>query len=88
LKFEIINYNKTQIIKSLISYHNRPLYIQILLYNLCKFSMCCCENITAIIGIIVDVMRNHSKIIGIQLAATACLYNLIRDNKRDQISNG
>lgn len=75
-----------QILNSLRIYAERPAFIQ--------KSLCYCYNYTIgdmtdpridMIDIILPVMRKHTKVIGIQMAATACLYNLTKGKIADKI---
>jgi len=75
-----------QILNSLRVYAERPSYIQ--------KSLCFLYNYTInelsqprvdLIDIIVPLMKKHSKMIGIQMAATACLYNLTKGKIADKI---
>lgn len=77
---------QTQILNSLKVYVDRPSYIQ--------KSLCFLYNYTInelptprvdLIDIILPVMKKHSKMIGIQMAATACLYNLTKGKIADKI---
>lgn len=77
---------QSQILTSLKVYADRPSYIQ--------KSLCFLYNYTInelasprvdLIDIILPVMKKHSKMIGIQMAATACLYNLTKGKIADKI---
>jgi Zyg-11 family protein len=77
---------QSQILNSLKVYADRPTYIQ--------KSLCYLYNYTInelasprvdLIDIILPVMKKHSKMIGIQMAATACLYNLTKGKIADKI---
>lgn len=75
-----------QILNSLRVYADRPSYIQkslCFLYNYTINELS--EPRVDLIDIIVPLMKKHSKMIGIQMAATACLYNLTKGKIADKI---
>lgn len=75
-----------QILNSLKSYADRPAFIQkslCYLYNYTINDMN--EPRIDMIEIILSVLKKHSKVIGIQMAATACLYNLTKGKIADKI---
>lgn len=75
-----------QILNSLRIYAERPAYIQkslCYLYNYTINDMS--EPRIDMIDIILPVMKKHAKVIGIQMAATACLYNLTKGKVADKI---
>lgn len=77
---------ENQILNSLKMYGDRPAYIQ--------KSLCYLYNYTIndikepridMVSVIIPVMRKHKEVIGIQMAATACLYNLTKGKVGDRI---
>jgi len=77
---------QTQILNSLKVYADRPSYIQkslCFLYNYTINELSCPR--IDLIDIILPVMKKHNKMIGIQMAGTACLYNLTKGKISDKI---
>jgi len=79
------NATESQIMESLIRYKHRPTFVQKSLFHLYNYTLTYCEPRTDLIDLIVIPMRKHSKIIGIQMAATACLYNLTKNKLGEKI---
>lgn len=75
-----------QILNSLTIYADRPAFIQKSLCYLYNYTI---NDMTDpridMIDTILPVMKRHSKVIGIQMAATACLYNLTKGKIADKI---
>lgn len=75
-----------QILNSLKVYADRPAFIQKSLCYLYNYTI---NDMTDpridMIDMILPVMKRHSKVIGIQMAATACLYNLTKGKIADKI---
>ena len=75
-----------QILNSLKVYVDRPAFIQKCLCHLYNYTINDIPDPRVdIIEIILNVMKKHSKIIEIQLAATACLYNLTKGKVAEKI---
>lgn len=74
-----------QILESLQRYPLRPFYIQKSLYYLYNQTQNFSEPRLDIIQLVLPVMQRHSKVLVIQMAATACLYNLSKSNLGQQI---
>ncbi len=79
------NATESQIIESLRRYKNRPTFVQKSLFHLYNYTSHYSESRTDLIHLIIIPMRRHSKIIGIQMAATACLYNLTKNKLGEKI---
>lgn len=67
---------ESQILEALRRYPTRSLYIQKSLYYLFRLTQNFSEPRPDVIELILPGMRNHPKQLGIQMAATACLYSL------------
>ncbi|KAK3611985.1 hypothetical protein CHS0354_011644 [Potamilus streckersoni] len=68
--------DEKQILECLRRYANRPIYVQRSLYTLFSFTQAMSEPREDIIKLVLPAMKNHPRQIGVQMAATACLYNL------------
>lgn len=67
-----------QILLSLKRYANRALYVQKCLYNLFRLTQTFTTARVDIIELVLNGMELHPDAFGIQMAATACLYNLTK----------
>lgn len=75
-----------QILNSLKVYADRPAFIQKCLCHLYNYTINDIQEPRVdVIEIILNVMKKHSKVIEIQLAATACLYNLTKGKVAEKI---
>lgn len=75
-----------QILNSLRVYSNRPAYIQKSLCYLYNYTINDIKDPRIdMISVIIPVMKQHKEVIGIQMAATACLYNLTKGKVGDRI---
>jgi Zyg-11 family protein len=79
------NATESQIIESLRRYKLRPTFVQKSLFHLYNYTSNYSEPRTDLIHLIIIPMKRHSKIIGIQMAATACLYNLTKNKLGEKI---
>ncbi|KAK3092105.1 hypothetical protein FSP39_025250 [Pinctada imbricata] len=70
--------NERQIVEALRRYVNRSNYVQKSLYTLFRLTQVMTEPREDIIKIVLPAMKTHLKQIGVQMAATACLYNLTK----------
>ncbi|XP_055956533.1 protein zyg-11 homolog B isoform X1 [Patella vulgata] len=68
--------DETQLKETLKRYVSRCMYIQRALYRLFSFSQHMTEPREDIIRLVIPAMKAHPKQLGVQMAATACLYNL------------
>ncbi|XP_055956231.1 protein zyg-11 homolog B-like [Patella vulgata] len=68
--------DETQLKETLKRYVSRCMYIQRALYRLFSFSQHMTEPREDIIRLVISAMKAHPKQLGVQMAATACLYNL------------
>ncbi|XP_076353569.1 protein zyg-11 homolog B-like [Tachypleus tridentatus] len=76
---------ESQILEALRRYPLRPLYIQKSLYYLYSYTQRYSEPRTDVIKLILPGMRKHPRVLAIQMAATACLYNLSKGNLGQKI---
>lgn len=67
-----------QILLSLRRYANRTLYVQKCLYNLFRLTQTFTQARVDIIKLVLNGMELHPDAFGVQMAATACLYNLTK----------
>ncbi|XP_054290704.1 protein zyg-11 homolog B-like [Macrosteles quadrilineatus] len=67
-----------QIILALRRYYHRPLYVQKCLYNLFRLTPTFSDTRVDIIKLVLPGMKLHPQSFGVQMAATACLYNLTK----------
>uniref|UniRef100_A0A1B6MT34 Uncharacterized protein n=1 Tax=Graphocephala atropunctata TaxID=36148 RepID=A0A1B6MT34_9HEMI len=74
-----------QIILALKRYHDRPLYVQKCLYNLFRLTPTFGDTRVDIIELVLPGMRQHPEAFGVQMAATACLYNLTKGDLATRI---
>lgn len=79
------NATEGQILESLRRYLNRPSYIQKSLYYLYNHTLDYNEPRVDVIQMVLPAMCRHRQVIGIQMAATACLYNLTKGKHGDKI---
>lgn len=70
--------NEEQIKVALRKYCDRPLYVQKALYHLFQLTTTFQEARPDIFNLVLPAMAAHPKKFGVQMAATACLYNLTR----------
>ncbi|XP_014245907.1 protein zyg-11 homolog B-like isoform X2 [Cimex lectularius] len=70
--------NEEQILLSLKKYTNRQMYVQKCLYNLFRLTQSFTEARVDIIDLVLNGMELHPESCGVQMAATACLYNLTK----------
>ncbi|XP_008201802.1 protein zyg-11 homolog B isoform X1 [Nasonia vitripennis] len=69
---------ESQILESLRRYPNRPIYVQKCLYNLFRLTSYFQEARVDVIKLVIPGMRAHPQEFRVQMAATACLYNLTK----------
>ncbi|KAK7100174.1 hypothetical protein V1264_023165 [Littorina saxatilis] len=67
-----------QIMEALRRYVSRAVYVQKTLFKLFGFSSGLTEPREDIIKLVLPGMKNHPRQLGVQMAATACLYNLTK----------
>ncbi|XP_013407895.1 protein zyg-11 homolog B [Lingula anatina] len=67
-----------QIVEALKKYSDRGLFVQKSLYNLFSLTHGISQARADLIDVILPGMKNHSRELGVQMAATACLYNLTK----------
>lgn len=67
-----------QVLESLKRYPERRFFVQKSLYHLYSYTQNMSEPRVDIIELILPGMQKHCRTLGIQMAATACLYNLSR----------
>ncbi|KAL7289258.1 hypothetical protein TKK_0017195 [Trichogramma kaykai] len=67
-----------QILEALRRYPNRPIYVQKCLYNLFRLTSYFSEARVDVIKLVLPGMRAHPQEFRVQMAATACLYNLTK----------
>ena len=79
------NGSEEQIKESLRRYQKRPAFIQKSLFHLYNYTLTYSEPRPDLIQLIVAPMRTHIKVIAICMAATACLYNLTKNEFGDRI---
>ncbi|XP_064477027.1 protein zyg-11 homolog B-like [Ornithodoros turicata] len=77
--------NEQQILDSLRRYTDRQFYVQKSLYYLYSYTQNYSQPRVDIIKLILPGMGEHSKVLGIQMAATACLYNLSKSTLGQKI---
>ncbi|OQR66240.1 protein zyg-11B-like [Tropilaelaps mercedesae] len=70
--------SEPQVLESLRRYSERRFFVQKSLYHLYGYTQNMTEPRVDIIELILPGMHKHSSVLGIQMAATACLYNLSR----------
>ncbi|KAG5881719.1 hypothetical protein JTB14_037935 [Gonioctena quinquepunctata] len=70
--------NEEQIKVTLKKYRDRSNYVQKALYHLFQLTGTFQEARPDVFNLVLPVMEEHSTIFGVQMAATACLYNLTR----------
>lgn len=68
--------NEKQILEALRRYVLRAVYVQKSLYTLFRLTQVMLEPREDIIRLVLPAMNGHPKQLGVQMAATACLYNL------------
>lgn len=69
---------ESQLLEALRRYTHRPVYIQKCLYNLFRLTPNFGDARVDVIRLILPGMEAHPGLFGIQMAATACLYNLTK----------
>ncbi|XP_015602670.1 protein zyg-11 homolog B isoform X3 [Cephus cinctus] len=69
---------ETQILESLRRYWCRPIYVQKCLYNLFRLTPSFSEARVDVLKLVVLGMKAHPQEFRVQMAATACLYNLTK----------
>ncbi|XP_058805483.1 protein zyg-11 homolog B isoform X1 [Phymastichus coffea] len=69
---------ESQILEALRRYPNRPIYVQKCLYNLFRLTSYFSEARVDVIKLVIPGMRAHPQEFRVQMAATACLYNLTK----------
>lgn len=74
-----------QIMLALRRYSTRPLYVQKCLYNLFRLTPSFTTARVDIIELVLPGMRLHPEAFGVQMAATACLYNLTKGELASKI---
>ena len=75
--------SEEQLKESLRRYHKRPAFIQKSLFHLYNYTLSYSEPRPDLIELIARPMRTHVKSIAICMAATACLYNLTKNELGD-----
>nr|XP_023021052.1 protein zyg-11 homolog B-like [Leptinotarsa decemlineata] len=70
--------NEEQIKVALKKYQDRSNYVQKALYHLFQLTSTFQEARPDVFNLVLPVMEAHSTVFGVQMAATACLYNLTR----------
>ncbi|XP_040564607.1 protein zyg-11 homolog B isoform X2 [Lepeophtheirus salmonis] len=70
--------NEDQILESLRRYANRPQYVQKSLYHLFRITQETTTSRTDIIELVLQAARKYQRTFSIQMAATACLFNLCK----------
>lgn len=68
--------DERQILEALRRYSDRPYYVQKSLYYLYQYTLTYSQPRVDVIKLILPGMREHPRVLAIQMAATACLYNL------------
>jgi len=81
------NATESQIIESLLRYKHRPNFVEISLVNLYDYTLTYYESRMDLIDLIVTIMREHSEQVDIQMAATACLFCLTKDELSQNINS-
>ncbi|XP_011497736.1 PREDICTED: protein zyg-11 homolog B [Ceratosolen solmsi marchali] len=69
---------ESQILEALRRYPNRPIYVQKCLYHLFRQTAYFKEVRVDVIKLVIPGMREHPQEFRVQMAATACLYNLTK----------
>lgn len=77
--------SEQQILNSLRRYTDRQFYVQKALYYLYSYTQNYTQPRVDIVELILPGMTEHSKVLGIQMAATACLYNLSKSTLGQKI---
>ncbi|KAM7287261.1 protein zyg-11 homolog B [Ixodes scapularis] len=77
--------DERQIMEALKRYPDRPYYVQKSLYYLYQYTQAYSEPRVDIIQLILPGMLEHPTVLGIQMAATACLYNLSKSTMGQKI---
>lgn len=77
--------NEAQIKVTLRRHYERPLYVQKALYHLFQLTSTFQEARPDIFELVLPAMAAHPEKFGVQMAATACLYNLTRGDLSKQI---
>ncbi|XP_069126204.1 protein zyg-11 homolog B-like [Argopecten irradians] len=68
--------NERQVLEALRRYVHRVVYVQKSLYTLFRLTQTMVEPREDIVKLVLPAMKSHPKQLGVQMAATACLYNL------------
>ena len=79
------NSTECQILESLRRYYSKVSFVQKSLYHLYSHTLVYTEPRVDVIQLILIAMKRHSKMIGIQMASTACLYNLTKGKLSEKI---
>lgn len=77
--------DEKQILEALKRYPDRPYYVQKSLYYLYQYTQGYTQPRVDIIKLILPGMLEHPTVLGIQMAATACLYNLSKSTMGHKI---
>jgi len=77
--------SEEQLTESLKRYPNRNMYVQQTLYHLFSLTHGFVEPRIDIIKLIIPVMKIHPRELGVQMAATACIYNLTKGEMGQKI---
>ncbi|XP_046464898.1 protein zyg-11 homolog B isoform X1 [Neodiprion pinetum] len=77
--------SESQILESLRRYWCRPIYVQKCLYNLFRLTPNFSEARVDVIKLVIPGMKAHPQQFGVQMAATACLYNLTKGDLANKI---
>ncbi|XP_071119076.1 protein zyg-11 homolog B-like [Haliotis cracherodii] len=80
--------NEKQIVEALRRYSVRAVYVQRALFKLFSFSQTWLEPRKDIIKVVLPSMKSHPKQLGVQMAATACLYNLTKSELGSKLHPG
>lgn len=76
---------EAQILEALRRYPNRPIYVQKCLYNLFRLTSHFNEARVDVIKLVIPGMRAHPQKFRVQMAGTACLYNLTKSELATKI---
>lgn len=77
--------SEAQILEALRRYPHRPLYVQKCLYNLFRLTPNFPDARVDVIQLVLPGMAQHPEQFGVQMAATACLYNLTKGDLAQKI---
>ncbi|XP_021927398.1 protein zyg-11 homolog B-like isoform X2 [Zootermopsis nevadensis] len=76
---------ESQLLEALQRYTHRPIYIQKCLYNLFRLTPNFGDARVDVIQLVLTGMQAHPGLFGVQMAATACLYNLTKGELAQKI---